>query len=453
MLSNGAKFGILRGMLLLTMFVQTTLLLSGLTRGEDWPQWRGPLRDGVWRESGVRSELPTGELPVRWRVPAGLGYAGPAVAGGKVFLFEYEKRAGTIKNDPGSRVRLEGLERLRCLDSATGDELWRHEYDRDYNVSYPSGPRCTPTVDGDRVYLLGAEGDLKCLRTGDGKVVWTKSFRKEYGVESPLWGHSAHPLVDGNAVYCLVGGEGSIVVAFDKRTGAEKWRALSAYEPGYCPPSMMEIGGRTQLVIFHPKAISGLHPDSGEVLWSVPIEPSYGMSIAQPLLAGKRLFASGYNNSVCFALPVGGKEPEVLWAGTPKTSISSANASPIFDGEVIYGIDANDSALVAVDPATGERLWQTKVPTVGEGSRGRHGTAFVVRQGETDRYWLFNEQGDLILARLRATGYKELGRQRILEPTSEAFGRTVVWSHPAFAERAVFARNDKEIVCVELSAE
>jgi len=345
------------------------------------------------------------------------------------------------------------LERLRCLNSTTGNELWRHEYNRNYHVSYPSGPRCTPTVDGNRVYILGAEGDLKCLHTDNGKVVWSKSFSKDYGVETPIWGHSAHPLVDGDTVYCIVGGEGSVVVAFDKRTGVERWRALSAYEPGYCPPSLINIHGKTQLVIFHPKAISGLNPTSGEVFWSVPIEPSYGMSIAQPLLAGDRLFVSGYNKSVCFVLPVVAGEPEVLWAGTPKTSISSANASPLFDGEAIYGIDANDSALVAVNPATGERFWQSKEPTLGKDGRGRHSTTFIVRQGKSDRYWLFSEQGDLILARLRAAGYEELGRQRILEPTGEAFGRSVVWSHPAFAERAVFARNDKEIVCVDLSAE
>ena len=442
-----------RGMFLQTAFLLVTLFLCGQSRGNDWPQWRGPLRDGVWHESGVRSDMPTGELPVRWRVPAALGYAGPAVASGKVFLFEYEKRTGEIKNNPGSRAKLEGLERLRCLNVETGKELWRHEYERQYNVSYPSGPRCTPTVNGERVYILGAEGDLKCLQIADGRVVWEKSFHKDFGAETPIWGHSAHPLVDDDHVYCLVGGEGSIVVAFDKRTGAEKWRALSAYEPGYSPPSMIRVGGQTQLVIFHPKAVSGLAPASGEVLWSVPIEPSYGMSIAQPLLAGNRLFVSGYNKSVCFTLPVGDGAPEVLWSGTPKTSVSSANASPIFDGKVIYGIDANDSALVAVDPATGKRYWQTKVPTVGKGGRGRHGTTFVVRQGETNRYWLFSEQGELILAQLDAAGYEELGRQQILKPSGEAFGRAVVWSHPAFADRAVFARNDEEIVCVDLSAE
>ncbi len=437
--------------------VRTTLvlLLSSLSApvvADEWPQWRGPQRDGVWRESGLPSGLTDREVSVRWRVPVALGYAGPAVAGGKVYLFEYEQSAGEIENRPNARAKLEGQERLRCLDARSGDELWKYEYPRTYEISYPSGPRCTPTVDGDRVYVLGAEGDLTCVSTSDGSVVWSKSFSADYGAKTPIWGHSAHPLVDDDTLYCVVGGEGSIAVAFDKMTGQEKWRALSANEPGYCPPTMMTISGQKQIVIFYPRAIAGMNPTTGEELWSVPIEPSYGMSIAQPLRAGDRLFISGYNASVCFSLPSPGKEPDILWAGKPKTSISSSNVSPIYDGALIYGVDANDSALVAVDPASGQRLWQTKTPTVGEGERGRHGTVFLVRQGETDRYWLFSEKGDLILAKLSKAGYEELGRQNILSTTSGAFGRTVVWSHPAFADRAVFARNDKEIVCVDLAA-
>lgn len=419
---------------------------------DDWPQWRGPQRDGVWREEGIQTSLTATESNVRWRVPAALGYAGPAVADGRVYLFEYEKQQGEVKNSPNGRTKLEGMERLRCLDAKSGAELWKYDYPRVYQISYPSGPRCTPTVDGELVYVLGAEGDLTCLRTSDGSRVWSKSFQQEYGSKTPIWGHSAHPLVDGDTLYCVVGGEGSIAVAFDKRTGQEKWRALSANEPGYCPPTMMNIEGENQLLIFYPRAIAGLKPATGEQLWSVPIEPSYGMSIAQPIRAGELLFASGYNASVCFAMPNGNGDPAVLWAGKPKTSVSSSNVTPFYDGEVIYGVDANASALIAVDPASGERLWQTKEPTVGKGNRGRHGTAFIIRQGDTDRYWLFSETGELVLAQLSKAGYQELGRQKIVEMTSGAFGRPVVWSHPAFADRAVFARNDKEIVCVDLAA-
>ena len=417
----------------------------------DWPQWRGPERDGVWRESKALDTLPAGDLQVRWRVPAAHGYAGPAVADGKVYLFEYEILDGEIRNDPGARVKLQGKERLRCLDAATGDQLWQDEVDRAYKISYPGGPRCTPTVDGDHVYTLGAEGDLRCLSTSDGSFVWSKSFREDYGAKTPIWGHAAHPLVDDETVYCIVGGEGSIAVAFDKLTGEEKWKSMSAYQPGYCPPTFIEYGGKRQLLIFHPEAINAVDSDTGEVTWSVPIKPSYGMSIAQPFLVGDKLFVSGFGESICLDLSAAGDTPEVLWAGSPKTSVSSANVFPITDGQAIYGVNANNSLFVAVDPATGKRFWESKVPTLGAKGRGRHGTAFIVRQGETDRYWLLGEKGELILARLSPEKYEELGRKKILEPTGETSGRPVLWSHPAFAQGAIFARNDKEIVCVELT--
>ncbi|MGL4512511.1 MAG: PQQ-binding-like beta-propeller repeat protein [Lacipirellulaceae bacterium] len=418
---------------------------------DDWPQWRGPLRDGVWREAGVADSLPA-EPEVRWRVPCALGYAGPAVASGKVYLFEYDKRSGEVTNNPGGRDELEGTERLRALDLKTGDELWRHEYERPYQVSYPSGPRATPTVDGDLVYIVGAEGDLRCLKTAGGELVWKKSYAEDFGVETPIWGHSSHPLVDGETLYCVVGGEGSVAVAFDKRTGAEKWRAVTAYEPGYCPPAMIEQGGKPLLVVFHPVGATALDPATGDELWSIPLEPSYGMSIAQPLQVGDKLFVSGYGGvSVLLKLSAEADgKPEVLWSGTPKTSMSCANSSPLAIGETIYGCDANASALVAVSIETGDRLWEEQAPTMAEGQRGRHGTAFVVRQGDTDRVWLASESGDLVLARLSPEKYEELGRAKLLEPTGSAFGRSVLWSHPAFADRAIIARNDKEIVCVEL---
>jgi outer membrane protein assembly factor BamB len=183
------------------------------------------------------------------------------------------------------------------------------------------------------------------------------------------------------------------------------------------------------------------------------------MSIAQPLPVGDRLFVTGYGGpSVFFNVPASGGDAKVVWSGTPKTSASSANASPIADadGRAIYAIDANGSSLVAIDPENGDRLWETQEPTLGkkEGrDRARHGTVFVVRQGETDRYWLTSETGHLILAKLTPEGYEEISRQPLLEPTGDAFGRPVLWSHPAFAEKAVFARNDKELVRVNLAAE
>jgi outer membrane protein assembly factor BamB len=123
----------------------------------DWPQWQGPGRDGIWRETGTVEQIPAAGLPVRWRIPIEGGYAGPAVVGGRVFVTDYVQRDGELANDPGSRTLLAGNERVLCLDATTGQVLWKHEYDCPYSISYAAGPRCTPTVQDGRVYIVGAQ--------------------------------------------------------------------------------------------------------------------------------------------------------------------------------------------------------------------------------------------------------------------------------------------------------
>ena len=217
---------------------------------------------------------------------------------------------------------------------------------------------------------------------------------------------------------------------------------------------MIEHEGDRHLVVYLPTTVAGLDPATGESLWDVPIEPAYEMSIVLPQKEDDIVFATGHGGvSVAFRLPASrGEQAEILWRGTPKTSVACANSTPTIRGGVIYGCDSKSSELIAASLVDGQRLWSTLKPTLGEGARGFHGTAFLVRQGETDRYWLASETGDLILARLTPEGYDELGRAPLLEPTGETFGRAVWWSHPAFANGRVYARNDEEIVCVDLSA-
>jgi len=432
-----------------TSFV--VLSLGAAALGDDWPQWLGPQRDGVWRERGVIREIPAAGLPVRWRAPVEHGYSGPAVAEGRVYLMDYVLRSGEIRNNAGAKDRLEGTERVLCFDAATGKLLWKHESDRPYHVSFGGGPRCTPSVDAGCVIALGAEGNLWCLDAHDGRVIWSKDFVKDYGAQTPMWGVAAHPLVDGDAVYCVVGGEGSVAVAFDKTSGRELWRALSASEQGYCPPVIIEHGGVRQLIVWHGDGLNSLDPKSGKLHWSVPLKPSYGMAIASPRTLGSHLFASGYGDAgVLLKLDDTKPAAEVVWRGQPKTALYSGTSTPFLDAGTIYGCDLGTGALIAASLEDGRRLWQTTVPTFGE-RRGRYGTAFLVKH--EDRFFLFSETGDLILARLSPQRYQELGRFRVLEPTNQAFGRPVVWSHPAFAGKCLFARNDKELVCVGLGAE
>ena len=433
--------------LICTLSVLWTSL--GTAQADDWPQWLGPKRDSVWREEGIVREFPVEGLKVLWRVPIAMGYAGPAVAGGRVFVTDYVRRAGEGISGPMGRDKLEGTERVLCFDAASGKQLWKYEYECPYFISYPDGPRCTPTVDGDRVYTLGAEGNLLCLAAADGRVLWSKELKKEYAIEAPYWGFSGHPLVDGNLLYCLVGGKGSVAVAFNKLTGQEEWRALTADEPGYCPPTIIEHAGVKQLLIWSPESVNSLDPQTGILHWSIPLKPDFHMAITAPRKLGDFLYASGIGDAAAL-IKLDNAKPgaEVVWRGEPKSAVYCANSTPFLLDGTIYGANCRNGAMMGVRLEDGKRLWQTFKPTTGAASAS-HGTAFIVRH--KDRFFLASETGDLILAKLIPAGYEELGRFHMLAPNGKAFGRDVVWSHPAFAGRCVFARNNSELICVSLA--
>ena len=232
------------------LYCLLALTAAAPATADDWPQWLGPRRDSVWRETEIVDQFPEGGPKVLWRAPVSGGFSGPAVADGRVYVADYLTDAN-VKKEVYERTNFQGKERLLCLDAKTGKELWKHEYDCRYTVSYPIGPRCTPTVADGKVYFLGTEGNLTCLDAAKGTVAWAKDFKTDYGARTSIWGHAGHPLVDGKLLYCTVGGEGSCVVAFDKDTGKEVWKALNAEEPGYSAPTLIEAGGVKQLVVWH----------------------------------------------------------------------------------------------------------------------------------------------------------------------------------------------------------
>lgn len=412
---------------------------------QDWPQWQGPDRDGVWQEENLISKFPEGGPTVLWRKPVAGGYAGPAVSGGRVFLMDYQIRSGDPTPDPEKRNEIEGTERILCLDARSGEWLWEQAWDCPYRISYPAGPRCTPTVDGDRVYCLGAEGHLKCLKAEDGAILWEVDLKQRYGMtEAPLWGFSAHPLVWGDLLYTMIGGEKGALVALDKMTGAEKWRACPDSEAGYCPPTVVMAGGTAQLLCWTPTTINSLNPASGEVYWSFPLEPLYAMSVAPPAVSGDRLFASGLGKaSISLRLDPDRPAASLVWEG--KGFNTSHSPVVIIDGHAI-GVDRG-SKLRCISLDNGKRIWETDEPTAG-GDGSSSGGAFLVRCG--DRWLIAGENGVLTIARLSPEKYEAISSVRILEPTQDAFGKKVVWSHPAFADGCCYWKNDQELVCVSL---
>lgn len=417
-------------------------LFAGAARGVDWPQWGGPQRDLVWRDENIVDTLPAGDLPRAWSQPIGAGYAGPAVSRAMVFVTD--------------RVAEENVERVHCFNTADGNKIWSIQYDAPYSISYPLGPRATPTVDGEYVYILGAVGHLKCLDVHFGEVKWEKHLPTDFGTELPIWGMAAAPLVDGDQLIVLAGGaDGALVVSFDKHTGKERWRALDDPAVGYAPPVIYEFGGRRQLIIWHATAVSAVDPADGRVLWEFPFEVRHALCVATPRQVGNRLLvASFYEGPLMLDLGADGVSPKEVWrsaAGNNEIqndSIHTIMPTPIVTKDHIFGVSSYGQ-LRCLETDTGRLVWETREPT----GEGRWWNAFLVPHGEQagGRVFIANEQGELILAELTPTGYRELGRSRLIEPQQPIQRRMTVWSHPAFAMGSVFARNDEELIRVDLT--
>lgn len=441
------------------------LLCAAPAAADDWPQWLGPQRDGVWREQGILDKFPAKGPVQRWRVPIGGGYAGPAVAAGKVYVTDRVLANDARPSDnPFDRDKLGGKERVLCIDEATGKLAWKHEYACEYEIQYPAGPRNTPVVAGGKVYTLGAMGDLICLDAGKGTVLWQKNFPKDYNAPVPTWGFASSPLLDGDRLICLVGGEGSVVVAFHKDTGKELWKALSmrTMEIGYSPPMLFEAGGKRQLIVWHPESLNSLDPETGKLYWSQKFFSKANLTAPAPRMDNDQLLVTSfYNGSMMMKLDRDRPKAEILWRGKGRSEqpndtegLHAIMSTPFLKDGYIYGV-CSYGELRCLKADTGERVWMTLKAT---GSQDkpveRWANAFLVQHG--DRVFLFNEKGDLILAKLTPKGYEEISRAHVLEPTGKLGGRasrTVLWSHPAFANKSIYARNDKEIVCVSLAAQ
>ena len=414
---------------------------AGTVSADDWPQWLGPQRDGVWRETGVVEKFPTNGLAVQWRSPIGSGYTGPAVARGRVYVMDRL----AVTNGPDQ-------ERVLCLDEANGKTLWRQDYACAFKISYPAGPRATPAVAQDKVYTLGAMGYLACWDAAAGTNIWSHDLPREYRAKIPMWGFAGHPLVDGEKLICLVGGEDSCVMAFDKHTGRELWRALDAKEPGYCPPMIYEAGGCRQLIVWHPEAVNSIDPETGKLYWTVPFSSKAGLSIATPRISGDSLFVTTfYNGSLLLRLANDQPRASVAWQSrvvdeNKNEELHSIISTPFLEDGYVYGV-CSYGQFRCLKLADGERLWESFAPTTGQSTRW--GNAFIVKHG--NRFFLWNEKGDLIIARLSPRGYEEVSRTHLLEPTNRDAGRLVVWSHPAFANRSIYVRNDRELIRVSLA--
>jgi len=416
---------------------------ASILSAEDWPQWRGPGRDGVWNETGVVEKFASDQLPIKWRAEIGAGYSGPTVAKGRVYVTD----------------RISGLEpseRVWCFEEETGKPLWKYAYPAEYGrVGYPAGPRAAVGIQDGKAYALGATGWLHCFDATNGQILWKEDLQAKYEIRMPMWGIAAAPLIFENLVILHIGGRNACIVALDKNDGHEVWKALKD-RGQYSAPILIQQAGQPVVICWTGDSVAGIAAASGAVLWRYEWTPKkMPIGVASPVVHGDRVFCTSfYDGSLMLRLAADKPEVERLWQrvganeNPPNTdALQSIIATPVFDGTHIYGVDSYGE-LRCLDASTGDRLWEnlTAVP------KARWSTIHFVKNG--NKYWLFNERGELIIARLSPAGFSEISRTKLLDPTLDQLRQRggVCWAHPAFANRHVFQRNDKELVCASLEA-
>ena len=403
-------------------------------RADDWPQWRGPNRDGAWRETGIIESFPPGGLKISWRAPVGRGWSSPVVAQGRVYVTDAQVMRPTAK------------ERVLCFDEVNGKLLWSHEYAVDYPEwafdPNAGGPRATPIIRDGKLFTLGALGHLFCLDAVKGAVVWEKSLAKEYGVKE-FTGITASPLIEDELLMLQICAKpAACVVAFDKNSGKEAWKALDDSFT-YSSPMVFTAGGRRQLIVWTQEAVTSLNPTTGQTWWRERLPTSGDAAVSTPVFANDRLLIAG----LMLKLDADKPAASVLWPETRAVSkrVLSNTSTALLQGDYVYSAKTSGE-LVCLEAGTGKEVWQTNTVTFLQNGSSIHLTP------NGDAVLLFTDQGNLIRAQLTPQGYREISRAHLLEPTSPFGSKKCAWTPPAYANRQVFARNDKELICVSLAA-
>ena len=285
------------------LLIHFSLALALASHAEDWPQWRGSGRDGVWHETGIRKNFPAKDLPVRWRAPVGYGFSSPVIARGRVYVTD------ALLDRPMVRGR------VLCFEEETGKLLWTFSREK---TNYPPwafvpgqepSPNATPVVQDGKIYATGPQAhNLYCLEAASGKLVWERDLAREYQIEETAT-ISASPLVDGDRLILQVGGKpDACVVAFDRKSGREIWRSLNE-TAGHASPVIIKAGGRRQLIIWTTQSVSSLDPATGQLFWREGFSAGSSGAIATPVLSNNRLLVSG------LMLKLDEKKPSasVLW--------------------------------------------------------------------------------------------------------------------------------------------
>ena len=398
-------------------------LVSGAACGEDWPQWRGPQSDGISTETDLLVDWSERSPRVVWQRPLGTGFSSFSLANGRLFTL----------------AAVEDIESVFCLDADTGETLWQVPLGKRYKDGQGAdGPRSTPTVHDDRVYVLGAVGDLRCLDSANGEICWQRNILKEFQCENLRWGVSMSPYLDGEHLLVNVGAKDASIVAFQKTTGDVIWKNLSDVA-GYASPIRINVAGPNgqsvpELVFFCGRALVGVSPEDGAEHWRHEWITTADMNIATPIYESESqlLFVSAARDTGrCSAFRLTADQDAVTsqLVYTNQEMRNHYNSCILLDG-YLYGFD--NSVLKCIDLHTGEQMWSDR--TVGKGS-------LVAAQGHL---FVLGERGELAVVEATPEEYREKGRFQALDSTR-------AWSPPALANGRLYIRDLKNAVCIDIS--
>jgi outer membrane protein assembly factor BamB len=402
---------ILPSIAILTLCLSSALLAQ--TPGE-WPQWRGANRDGISKETGLLKQWPADGPPLVWKATgAGTGYSSFAVAGGRIFTMGLR----------GNR------EYVIAFDVATGKEVWATAHGGRFQNNRGDGPRGTPTVDGDKVYSLGGNGDLSSIDAKTGSIVWSMNVLKKFGGENPRWGISESPLIIGEKLLVTAGGPGASVVALNKKDGALIWKSQSD-GAGYSSGMPLQNGNSTQVVFFTHNRALGLDLKDGRLMWEYPRAANDVANVATPIIRGNRVFiSSDYGTGAGMVeIKADGKAQEVYFTN----DMRNHHASSVLIGDYLYGFSS--SILTAMRFDTGEVAWKDR--SVGKGS-------LAYADGNL---YAFSENGVVGLVEATPTGYREKGRFRIQQDSLPT------WTHPVVAGGRLYLRDQDTIYAYDVRA-
>ena len=414
--------------------VVSALLCSGILTASaaEWPQWRGPNRDGVSGEVGLLKEWSPNGPKVLWKVPLGEGFSGISVSQGRVYTMFSEG------ND----------EFVVCLDATDGEEIWRFRSDKNYHESQGgNGPRATPTIDGDLLFTISAYGKLYALNAANGQELWSHDLQRKFGSDMPRWGFSTSPLVDGESLLVEVGGKGEkSIAAFNKKTGDVVWSSHKD-KLGYSSPIAITVQGVRQIICFTGTKLVSVSPTDGTIYWKYPWKTGYDVNAATPVFIppDKVFISSGYDKGAAvlqmrvFVSPdddraatdqirenQGTVRIEEIWKNR---KMKNQFASSVLHENYLYGFD--NSILKCIEANTGEEQWK---------SRGFGKGTVILADGHLI---ILSDRGKLGLAEATPAGYMEKASAKVLSG--------LCWTAPTLAGGKLYVRNEEEMVCLDMT--